>query len=124
MGLEDILHAMEEEVEGETAAIVAEAEATAGRVVTEAEARSQQVVERHRQDIVPMLSAEEARIMNEARLEALLNIAEKARESGTPITFVLDTQTEPLGVLYTGPQELKGIEKGAGESGKPAADQK
>jgi len=58
------------------------------------------------------------------RLEALVNIAEKARESGTPITFVLDTQTEPLGILYTGPQELKGIEKGAVESGKPAADQK
>ena len=57
MGLEDILHAMEEEAEEEASALVAEAEATAGRAVAEAEARSQQVMERHRQDIVPTLSA-------------------------------------------------------------------
>ena len=38
------------------------------------------------------------------RLEALRNIAEAAREAGTPITFVLDTRTEPLAILYRGPQ--------------------
>jgi V/A-type H+-transporting ATPase subunit E len=80
MGLEDILHAMEEEAGGETAEIVAEAETTAGRMVTEAEARSQQVRERHRQGIIPTLSAEEARIMNEARLEALKTVMQTREE--------------------------------------------
>jgi len=48
------------------------------------------------------------------RLEALQAIAQKAREKGTPITFVLDTQTEPLNVLDVGPQAKD----------KPAAPQK
>ncbi len=38
------------------------------------------------------------------RLESLRNIAETAREDGSPISFVLDTRSEPLSVLYSGPQ--------------------
>ncbi len=38
------------------------------------------------------------------RLQSLRNIAQTAREEGSPISFVLDTRTEPLSVLYTGPQ--------------------
>ncbi len=40
------------------------------------------------------------------RLESLRNIAESAREEGAPISFVLDTRSEPLSVLYSGPQGL------------------
>ncbi len=38
------------------------------------------------------------------RLESLRNIAARARDARSPISFVLDTRSEPLSVLYTGPQ--------------------
>ena len=80
MGLEDILHAMEEEAEGEIAEIVAEAEATAEKMMAEAQERAGQIMERHRQELTPTLSAEEARIMNEARLEALKAVMQTREE--------------------------------------------
>ncbi|MBS3764080.1 MAG: hypothetical protein KGZ25_12350 [Planctomycetes bacterium] len=49
------------------------------------------------------------------RLDALRTIARKARESGSPISFVLDTKTEPLGALYRGPQGRENIVLGDGK---------
>lgn len=71
MGLEDILKAMEEEAKAEMADILAEAEAAAKEILAEAEARARQARQRHRQEVLPGAAAEEARILNEARLEAL-----------------------------------------------------
>ena len=51
------------------------------------------------------------------RLDSLRAIAQKAREAGTPITFVLDTRTEPLAALYRGPQDREEIPA----TGGPAA---
>ncbi len=80
MGLEDILHAMEQETEGEVGEIVAEAEATAEKMMAEGQERVCQIMERHRQEIAPTLSAEEARITNEARLEALKAVMQTREE--------------------------------------------
>ncbi|MFP4028942.1 MAG: protease modulator HflC [Candidatus Brocadiia bacterium] len=51
------------------------------------------------------------------RLDALRTIARKARESGTPISYVLDTKTEPLGALHRGPQERETLEGPLGDEG-------
>ena len=44
------------------------------------------------------------------RLESLDKIAEQAVKNKQPITFVLDTETEPFGLLKQGPQQTEEVE--------------
>ncbi len=76
--------------------IRAEAEAEARRIETEGEAAEAEFYK-------VFAEAPELAIYLR-RLESLRNIAERARQEGTPISFVLDTRSEPLSVLYSGPQ--------------------
>ncbi len=106
----------------EKQAIIAEAQKTAKNILSDAESEAKRIRSEG--------EAEEAKYYGKfaehpelaiflRRLEALRTIAQKAREAGTPITFVLDTRTEPLAVLYRGPQE-EGLPSAAVASSNPA----
>jgi membrane protease subunit HflC len=84
------------EAEKEAAQILADAESEAKRIKSEGEAAEAEFYDQFAEE--PELA------IFLRRLESLRTIAQKARESEAPISFVLDTQTEPLSALYRGPQ--------------------
>ena len=92
------------EAEKEAEKILADAESEAKRIRSEGEAAEAKYYDQFAQQ--PELA------IFLRRLEALRTIAQKARESDQPITFVLDPQTEPLSVLSRGPQAREQIERG------------
>ena len=94
--------------EEEKRAIIASAKEEAKKTLSDAEARAKQIRgegEAEEAKYYEVFAGAPELAIFLRRLEALQTIAQNARDRGTPITFVLDTQTEPLGVLYTGPQE-------------------
>ncbi len=114
--------------EGVFERMMAERERVAETYLAEGRSRQQEIIaeaEREAQNIRAEAMAEAKRIESEGeeieaqfyeyfarapelaiylrRLESIRNIAERAREEGSPISFVLDTKSEPLSVLYSGP---------------------
>lgn len=71
MALKHILRAMEAEIEAEIQQIKAEAEAEAAAILAEARQEAEAIRQRHRQDVLPALRAEQARLINQAKLAAL-----------------------------------------------------
>ncbi|MFW5915227.1 MAG: SPFH domain-containing protein, partial [Planctomycetota bacterium] len=94
--------------------IIAEAEKEAEEALSDAESEAKRIRsegEAKEAEFYDVFATQPELAIFLRRLEALRTIARGARESGQPITFVLDPQTEPLSVLSRGPQQPETVEE-------------